>query len=53
MQLSQALDIINACAPQRIDSLHYFLPEDLISQALAQTDAVRNVNYPSKAWFGC
>ncbi len=40
MQIPQAPDIINAHAPQRIDSLHDLLPADLISKSLAQTDTV-------------
>ncbi len=55
MQLSQALDIINAHAPQRIDSLHDLLPADLISQALAQTDTVtfrkRKLPLESMVWL--
>jgi hypothetical protein len=55
MQLSQALDIINLHAPQRIESLHDLLPEDLISQAFEQTNTVtfrkRKLPLESMVWL--
>lgn len=55
MQLSQALDIINHCAPNQIETLSDLLPIELIEQALKQSDTVtfrkRKLPLESMVWL--
>jgi len=55
MQLSQALDLINHCAPNQIESLSDLLPLELIEKALEQTETVtfrkRKLPLESMVWL--